>query len=363
MHKIIINGANGYVASYFIKELLARNYEVVAFARDSKNIPAVRRVLNVLKKISNKQPLNTDKLQIHSYSLLSENYAIPEDRLKNIFEGDIDFYHFAACLKFSKKDKEEIFETNAGGTENSLKIFLKHASPSSRFFFISTAYSCGKTSVPVKEIFFDDDTGEYRNYYEHSKRAAENIVKKYIDQFGIKAHILRLSQVIGDNISGITTTDYGIFDFVKRIYSFSKKYPRETVRIKVNPNGTQNLISIDNLNRYLLKTTVTQNLPTIINIVGRQSLKNDDIIKCIGTLIPVDLIQEKNLKQEDMTSLERLVAAGMAFTGGYADLNLKFETKNLDALNPAPDDRVKVKSLQKMIEYFIKEQSNTRNDH
>jgi len=354
MQKIIINGANGYVASYFIKELLSMNYEVVALARNSNTISAEQRMRNVLKKISGQQVLNLNNLKVYSYSLLTKNYGLSEEQLRKIFEGEIDFFHFAASLKYHIRDKEEIMATNVGGLENTLDVFLKYASPASRFFFISTVYSCGKTSVPVKEIFFDDNgIDRFRNYYEQSKRIAENRIRMYIEKEQLKAHILRLSQVIGDNITGITTTDYGIFDFAKRVYNFSEKYSGETVRIKINPEGSQNLIAIDNVVNYLISSTTINDLPTIIHLAGKKSIKNDNIIKSICSLIPINIIQDKTREKKDMNPLERMIATSISFTGSYADIDLKFEIRNLDKLNVKNCNEVNIKSLHQMLEYYI----------
>ena len=48
MKRIIINGANGYVASNFINELLLNNYEVIALVRESKKQCPSERMGNVL---------------------------------------------------------------------------------------------------------------------------------------------------------------------------------------------------------------------------------------------------------------------------------------------------------------------------
>jgi len=77
------------------------------------------------------------------------------------------------------------------------------------------------------------------------------------------------------------------------------------------------------------------------------------MIKIICQLIPVNIIQDKTLDRKDMNPLERIIAASMSFTGSYADIDLKFETGNLKTLNVQGSDKVTLKSLQQMLEYFI----------
>ena len=54
-----------------------------------------------------------------------------------------------------------------------------------------------------------------------------------------------------------------------------------------------------------------------------------------------------------MTPLERLIDIGMSFTGDYSDLNILFDTKNLDKIINEGDNEITTNSLQMMIEYFI----------
>ncbi|MFA6334125.1 MAG: SDR family oxidoreductase [Bacteroidales bacterium] len=354
MRKIVIDGANGYVASHFINELLIQNYEVVALVRDGRGNSSAERMEYALAEINNFKSINLKNLKVYSYSLLNEDFSISKEELGNIFNEKVDYFHFAACLKFSEKDRDEIFDTNVNGVENSIKTFLKYSLPESRFFFISTAYSCGKMPQLFEEKFYsNEDIAGFRNYYEQSKRFAENVVKKYIEKSNLNGYVIRLSQVTGDNKSGVTITDFGIFDFVKRVYNFSKRYPNETVRISVFPDSTQNLVSIDNIVTYFMRILILNELPSIIHFVGKKSIKNGQIIECICKLLPINIIQDTTLEKENMNAIEKIIAAGMSFTGGYTNTNFLFDTKNLDGIISSYENEVTVLSLYKMLEYFI----------
>ena len=355
MRKIVINGANGYVASHFIQKLLDRNYKVDTFVRDGKKILAADRMKAVLYEINNDNNRKDDHLKVYNYSLLEEDYLLPHNHLEQIFNGKIDFFHFAACLKYHLKDRDEIFNTNVNGLENSIKTFLKYSGPASRFFFISTVYSCGYFPELFEEKFYDNESIErFRNYYEQSKRIAENIVRQYTERKGLNGYVIRLSQVAGNNISGVTVTEYGVFDFVKRVQKFSGRYPNSTIRIRANPNATQNLISIDNVVNYLMKATCTPQLPAIIHFAGKNPVKNDQIIKCICEHLPITLIQDNTLEKKNMNAKERILALGMSFTGGYTNTDLHISTRNLDKYFSPDGNEVNEESLRKMIRYFIK---------
>ena len=354
MKRIIINGANGYVASNLINKLLILNYEVIALVRASNNCSSDERMRNALFEINDGEYMITKNLKVYSYSLLDEDFSIPEKYLKDIFSEEIDYFHFAASLKYDLESKDEIFETNVEGVGNSIKVFSKYAKNSSRFFFIGTAYSCGNISGLFKEIFYaNENIFRFRNYYEQSKRFAENVLKKHIDKNGLNGHVIRLSQVVGDNKSGVTKTDYGIFDFAKRIHNLAYKYPNKTIRVHVDPDSTQNLIPIDTVVGYLLRTVEVNMVPVIMNFVAENPIKNIHIINSICKLLPINIIPAKNIDREDMNALERVISVGMSFTGSYNNTKILFDTKKRDKVFISDGNEVNEHTVFKMMEYFI----------
>ena len=185
------------------------------------------------------------------------------------------------------------------------------------------------------------------------KRIAENIVKEHIEKDAMNGHVIRLSQVVGDNKTGVTKTDYGIFDFAKRMHSLAFRHPNQTVRVHVSPTSTQNLIPIDTVVNYLIRTVEVKYVPTIMNFIAKNQIKNIHIIKSISELLPINIVPERQLEREEMNALERIIAAGMTFTENYIDTNLLFDTKNLDNILMAAGHEVSENSVYKMLEYFI----------
>lgn len=365
MRTIIINGANGYVAANFINKLLLQDYKVIALVRANKKYTARERMDNALSEINNGTCLQTNNLKVYDYSLLDENFALSNQQLETIFEGKVDYFHFAASLKFDSKSKDEIFKINLEGLENSIRIYSRYSNKDARFFFISTAYSCGKFSGLFEEKFYENaDIAEFRNYYEQSKRFAENILKQHMENHGLKAHIIRLSQVVGNNQTGVTKTDYGIFDFAKRIHNIAQKHPNETVRVHVDPDATQNLIPIDTVVDQLMRLVDVENLPTILNFVAKKATKNSYIINSLNELLPLNIIPLKKLDRNDMSALERIISVGMSFTGSYIDTNIAFDTQKRDEVMFSSNGEVTEQSVFKMLRYFINDLSGkkTRNN-
>lgn len=360
MKTIIINGANGYVAANFINELLLEDFKIIALVRAGK-APAQERMNDMLSDLNDGKGIKSDKLNVYDYSLVDENFSISEAHLKEIFNGDVDYFHFAASLKYDFKAKDEIFQTNLDGVQNSMRVFSKFASKRSRFFFISTAYSSGIMEGKFEEKFYDnDDISMFRNYYEQSKRFAENLIRKQIEEEGLNGYILRLSQVVGNNKTGVTKTDYGIFDFARRIQSMANRHPYRKVRVKVNPATTQNLIPIDTVVTYLMQVVKISDLPVILNVVAKDGIRNSIVLNCLNELLPITLLPEPDLEVSEMDSYERIISIGMSFTNSYTNTNMNFDTTKLDELMQVEENEASEESIRKMLEYFLDKSSDKK---
>ena len=361
MKRIIINGANGYVASNFIDELLLQNYEVIALVRGNDKNPAEKRMQKAMIEITQGTFKKPENLKILDYSLLDENFGIEAETLTELFDGEVDYYHFAASLKYDFKAKDEIFQTNMDGVQNSVRVFSRFAGKESRFFFVSTAYSCGKFDGMFEEKFYDNaDISEFRNYYEQSKRFAENLIRQHIEDEGLNGHILRLSQVVGNSKTGVTVTDYGIFDFSRRIQSLANRNSNLKLRVKVDPESTQNLIPIDTVVTYLMQTVKVKELPVIMNMVAKRAIKNQFILKTLGELLPIELIPQMDLEKSEMDAYERIISIGMSFTASYTGTNLSFDTSKLDEALQVEVENLSDESVRLMMEYFLGKATDNR---
>ena len=78
MKTIFINGANGYVASNFINKLLNQNYKVIALVRASSKYSSDERMREALSEINDGEYVNIKNLKVYSYSLLDDNFSIPQ---------------------------------------------------------------------------------------------------------------------------------------------------------------------------------------------------------------------------------------------------------------------------------------------
>lgn len=125
----------------------------------------------------------------------------------------------------------------------------------------------------------------------------------------------------------------------------------------MDPEATQNMIPVDNVVAYLMKMLKRKDLPVILNFAGRKTVKNSELARIVNKVLPVEVIQQKDLEKKDLNRLEKMVASFMSFTGNYANANLEFDTKNLEKAVSPNGNEVTPESLHKMVAYFVDEQA------
>ena len=104
---------------------------------------------------------------------------------------------------------------------------------------------------------------------------------------------------------------------------------------------------------YLLRVVEVKYVPVIMNFIAKKQIKNIHIIKSINKLLPINIVPEKQFTRHEMSALERIIFAGMTFTGSYINTNLQFDTSNLDKILIVDGNKVNEDSIHKMLEYFI----------
>jgi len=69
--------------------------------------------------------------------------------------------------------------------------------------------------------------------------------------------------------------------------------------------------------------------------------------------MPISVIPKKQLKREELGSLEGMIADRMHFSGSYTSTHINFDTSNLEKViqrNPVEMDE---KTLSRMLHYYL----------
>ncbi|WP_344845969.1 SDR family oxidoreductase [Kribbella ginsengisoli] len=348
----IVDGSTGFVGTNLIHRLLANGNHVTALARQPPD--AVRHRISTAaiadtdlaspqlgttsiattgsELVSQAAPANLPGLEVLDWSLDRPDLGLAQAALEELFAEPCDYWHLAAAITFRPGNHEELQQVNVDGTRTALAVFHKYAPAGSRFFQVSSAYSCGVVSDEVPEVWHPSaEPHEFRNYYEYTKREAELL---YADTPGA---VLRLGQIVGDSRTGRAATDYGLYDYIRAIHTITRRRPDESLRVVGDPTAELHLVPVDACVRWMTELAnrdLSQLDQPIIHLVDSVSVTAAKVAEMISAHLPVDLRigPQDEVAAAPLNQLERVLEARMTYTGKYISRSIKFRRDNLPAL-------------------------------
>lgn len=150
--KILITGANGFVGSHIVEELVSNGHNVVAIVRKSSN----------LKWIKN-QPVKFE------YCSLDD-----EEQLSGIISSVDVIVHCAGIVRALNWD--EYYNTNVIATKTLVKLATKHKDNIKKFIYISSQAAMGPSDTKTPKPLSEKENPV--SNYGKSKLLAEQEVKK-----------------------------------------------------------------------------------------------------------------------------------------------------------------------------------------
>ncbi|MEM2440509.1 MAG: NAD-dependent epimerase/dehydratase family protein [Candidatus Bathyarchaeia archaeon] len=206
--KVFITGGAGFIGSHLTDRLCAENMDVVVF----DNLSAGK-----LENIE--RWLNTPNFRFILGDLL-----FPEKILEPL-KGCETVFHFAANpeVKVSSENPRLHYEQNVLATFNLLEAVRKTGSVKA-LIFASTSTVYGDAHIPTAE---DYAPLKPISVYGASKLASEALIMSYAYNYGFKAVIYRLANIVGSR------AQHGVIcDFIKKL----KANPK---RLEILGDGTQ----------------------------------------------------------------------------------------------------------------------------
>jgi len=209
---VLLTGATGLLGSYILHNLLNRNENVAVLVRPGRKETAEHRISKILAH------WKKDSGNVLMPKVLSGDLTHPQG-LHELYGRCKSVIHCAASLTFYGPNGEEPWTSNVEGTKRMLD-FCANAGVTD-MHYISTAYVAGSS-----KIFYEHDLDigqELRNDYEKSKFEAETIVRNA--DFLKRLTIYRPSIVVGDSVSGFTTTFHGFYAVLKLAHTLASRLP------------------------------------------------------------------------------------------------------------------------------------------
>jgi thioester reductase-like protein len=237
---VFLTGATGLLGSYILHNLLKRNENVAVLVRPGRKETAEHRIAKILHHWKSETGGHIPMPQVFSGDLVHpEGLQELHGRCKSVI-------HCAASLTFYGPLGEEPWISNIDGTKRILDFC--DIGGVTDMHYVSTAYVAGSSKTFREQ---DLDAGqELRNDYEKSKFEAEKIVRSA--NFLKRLTVYRPSIVVGDSITGFTTTFHGFYAVLKLAHTMVCRLPMgstsgRNLLLALGMNGSErkNFVPVD----------------------------------------------------------------------------------------------------------------------
>jgi dihydroflavonol-4-reductase len=173
--KVLVTGANGFLASNIIRELVRRNIEVRGMVRSNSNLKSL-------------EGLNVE---------LFKGKIVSQSDVMQAVEGCDVVIHAAANTSQYERDPMALFPTNVEGTRYVVEAVKKYAVK--RLIFVSTVNTIGleKTERETETEAFGLSRFYRKSGYAMSKLAAEQLILNEVAQGNLDAVIVKPSFMLG----------------------------------------------------------------------------------------------------------------------------------------------------------------------
>lgn len=193
MKKVAVTGASGHIGANLVRELLARNYEVVVLIRESS---VALDGLAVVK-------VQGDLLDMQS--------------LCRAFRGVEQVYHSAAYISVQPGDYEMLQAVNIDGTRNVIKACQSEGV--STLVYFSTIHALDQQpldrAVTEENPLLDSEQKDSSGDYEYTKAQAERLVRE-IKSTTLSTRIIYPSAVIGPNDFNLSLAGQALLKLANR---------------------------------------------------------------------------------------------------------------------------------------------------
>ncbi len=182
--KLVI-GANGFLGSHVTRQLVADGHEVRAMVREGANTRSI------------------DDLELTRFHGDVFDTAV----LREAMDGADDVYYCVVDTRAWLRDTSPLFRTNVEGLRNVLDVAVTQTGLR-RFVFTSTYTTVGRRRGHVAT---EEDSIDLRGVsdYVRSRVQAENLVMRYVAEFGLPAVAMCVSTTYGSGDWG--RTPHGAF--------------------------------------------------------------------------------------------------------------------------------------------------------
>ncbi|OLS35628.1 hypothetical protein BTR22_14320 [Alkalihalophilus pseudofirmus] len=269
---IFLTGSTGFLGGKLIKNLIEdTSHQLYVLVRNMEKGMKVKSAFTAEEQ---------ERIHLLKGDITDVACGLSKENLKQLNNNIDAFYHLAALVKFDLDLRDELFAINYNGTKHALDLAVKLGVES--FHYVSTAYTVGKRSLGVEELY--DPSAEYNNPYEESKVKSEHLVFAYSDKMNVS--IFRPSIIVGDSKTGEADSEFTLYGFMRALDLFKRRVSRQNTssgvyRLVANKEGTSNLVPVDYVADVLAVGLVKAEPNKVYHITNPNPPNNMDLLNVL----------------------------------------------------------------------------------
>ncbi len=364
-NNILLTGATGILGSHILFELLLLFSErkmkgqIVLLVRPDRKHTAEERVKNVLTSES-----VPEQLRRIPVSDLLRNIVVIDSGLREFSAGMLPpglsgytVIHAASSVNLGHGEEQsrEIEENNYFGTVHLLEEI---SSRTSRFVFVSTAYSSGHRCGEIDNDFLSADGYDFRNPYELYKHRTEKYIEEFCKKRLIEWKIIRPSIICGRLIDPpyYAISRFLVFYlFARYAMAIQNRLKESQLRLQVPEKSVINIVPVDYVAKALvssLEDTVTQ-----LNVVHPVDVSCRTLFKSGFELINFSNYTFVDDMPESVTQVEKMLYATVGSQlGPYINTpEHHFNTSLLSGLMPGINIPSVEDNFSKLLEFAVRQ--------
>jgi thioester reductase-like protein/putative sterol carrier protein len=315
--------------------MLLAGHQVTVLARGTQQVSAQNRIEELVEFWGGVQGRALPRP-----SVLSGDLAIPglglglADR-RWLARHCSSVVHAAASLAHCGTRKGEPWETNVNGTRRLLELMRSLGIGS--LHHVSTAFVYGDRRGLLLEDELDLGGGPL-NAYQHSKFAAEKLLRQTV---GLSTTIYRPSVVLGDSVTGFTSSYHHFYRFLELAVRLSSpaaagRPGRLPIRLPLTGRETQDLVPVDWVSQAMVRIMEQPRWHgRTYHLVARCPVRFDRIRSIIEELLHIEGIQWAGTTDlVNPTDVERIVLEKLDEYWTYMRSSPVFDSRNLQQALP-----------------------------
>ncbi len=310
MKYVLLTGSTGLVGRYLMRDLLANDLPVAVVCRSNRVESATQRVEAVMARWEGLSGRSLRRPVVLEGDLRQPLLGLDAQGQAWVQANCDVVLHNAASMMFREDKEGEPFRTNVDGMRHVLAL-CRHTGIR-KFHHVSTAYICGLRTGRVFE--HEVDLGQQNgNVYEQSKIAAEKLVREA--DFLDPPTIYRPASVVGDSLTGYTTSSHGFYLPLQLAYVMADKVPTSLMGerffrlLGLRGDEGKNLVPVDWLSAAIVELFthtehhgrtyhLTNPRPVTVQLIQQvvqEAIEKHSTRRFIGSLSEEEIVSYENL--------------------------------------------------------------------